>query len=99
MKSKPKNPRAPRAFLPTMTSTPPTPPLPSMDDLEEPEQLTGFMQNATQADVVTDVNDFDEVPIRMTEQRNSIKVQEQIFLNLTFQSCKTVISHWIGYII
>ena len=62
-KTKTRFPRAPRAFLPTMTSTPPTPPLPSMDDVEEPEQLTGFMQNATQADVVTDVNDFDEVPI------------------------------------
>ena len=66
LKTKPKNkfPKAPRAFLPTMTSTPPTPPLPSMDDIEEPEQLTGFMQSATQADVVTDANDFDEVPIR-----------------------------------
>ena len=63
-KTKTRFPRAPRAFLPTMTSTPPTPPLPSMDDLEEPEQLTGFMQSATQADVVTDANDFDEVPIR-----------------------------------
>ena len=63
-KTKTRFPRAPRAFLPTMTSTPPTPSLPSINDLEEPEQLTGFMQNATQADVVTDVNDFDEVPIR-----------------------------------
>ena len=35
-----------------------------MDDLEEPEQLTGFMENEKEADVVTDVNDFDEVPIR-----------------------------------
>ena len=63
-KTKNKFPSAPRAFLPTMTSTPPTPPLPSMDDVEEPEQLNGFMGNTTFGEVVTEVNDFDDIPIR-----------------------------------
>ena len=35
-----------------------------MDGLEEPEQLNGFLRNATSGEVLTEANDFDDIPIR-----------------------------------
>ena len=48
----------------TLTEKNTDPPLPSLDDVMEPVQLTTFMQRTPCGEVVTDLNDFDEIPIR-----------------------------------